>query len=157
MTAETDIADARRALDAIPRFSDEARSAIFVRLGGLTNRVFKVSTGSGNYCLRLPGAGTEAYINRNIEKANAEAAAAAGVSPQVVHFGDDGVMVTRFIEGSKTMTAEEFHENAGRRRACRRGLPRAPRQVEAVRVPLRAVLDDRRLSQASCQSWGGAA
>jgi thiamine kinase-like enzyme len=113
MTAETDIGDARRALGDIPRFADEARSTIFVRLGGLTNRVFKVSTGSGNYCLRLPGAGTEAYINRTIERANAEAAAAAGVSPQVVHFGDDGVMVTRYIEGSKTMTAEEFLNTPG--------------------------------------------
>jgi thiamine kinase-like enzyme len=113
MTAETDIADARSALGSTPRFTDEARSAIFVRLGGLTNRVFKVSTGSGNYCLRLPGAGTEAYINRGVEKVNAEAAAAAGVSPQVVHFGDDGVMVTRFIEGAETMSGERFRDTPG--------------------------------------------
>ena len=81
MSAEQDVADARVALAAIPKFKEEAGSAIFERLGGLTNRVFKVSTGSGNYCLRLPGAGTETYINRGVEKANAEAAAAAGVSP----------------------------------------------------------------------------
>ena len=52
---------------------------------------FKVSWRSRNFCLRLPGAGTEVYINRAIERANAEAAAEAGVSPEVVYFGDDGV------------------------------------------------------------------
>jgi thiamine kinase-like enzyme len=113
MSAEQDVADAREALAAIPKFKDEAGSAIFERLGGLTNRVFKVSTGSGNYCLRLPGAGTEAYINRGVEKANAEAAAAAGVSPELVHFGDDGVMVTRFVWGAQTMSSERFRDTAG--------------------------------------------
>jgi thiamine kinase-like enzyme len=113
MSAEQDVADAREALAAIPKFKEEAGSAIFERLGGLTNRVFKVSTGSGNYCLRLPGAGTEAYINRGVEKANAEAAAAAGVSPELVHFGDDGVMVTRFVWGAQTMSSERFRDTAG--------------------------------------------
>lgn len=37
------------------------------RLGGLTNRVFRVETAEGVYCLRLPGEGTEEYINRGSE------------------------------------------------------------------------------------------
>ncbi len=113
MTAEFDIADARRALAAIGRFSRDAADAKIERLGGLTNRVFRVSTPTGTFCLRLPGAGTEAYINRSVEKANAEAAAASGVSPEVIHFGDDGVMVTRFIDGAKTMSGELFRTTPG--------------------------------------------
>jgi thiamine kinase-like enzyme len=113
MTAETDIADARRALACVARLGADAPHAEFERLGGLTNRVFKATTRSGAFCLRLPGAGTEAYINRAVERANAEAAAAAGVSPEVVHFGDDGVMVTRYVEGAETMSAERFLSSPG--------------------------------------------
>jgi thiamine kinase-like enzyme len=113
MTSEADLADAGRALANVPGFYDELPVARFERLGGLTNRVFKISSRRGTFCLRLPGAGTEAYINRAVERANAEAAAAAGVSPEVVYFGADGVMMTRYVDGSTTMSAERFRETAG--------------------------------------------
>ena len=113
MTAETDIAEARKAFAVTGRLCGDAGHAQFERLGGLTNRVFKVSCGNGNFCLRLPGAGTEVYINRAVERANAEAAAEAGVSPEVIHFGDDGVMVTRYIEGAVTMSGEHFRDIPG--------------------------------------------
>ena len=113
MTSETDLADARRALATVPGFYDELPSARLERLGGLTNRVFKVASRRGAYCLRLPGAGTEAYINRKVERANAVAAATAGVSPDVVYFGDDGVMMTRYVEGSTTMSGERFRDTPG--------------------------------------------
>ena len=144
MTAETDIADARRALTSVGRLSADAPHAEFERLGGLTNRVFKVTTRSGNYCLRLPGAGTEAYINRAVERANAEAAAEAGVSPEVIHFGDDGVMVTRYVEAAATMSAARFRDTAGA--VERAGL--AFRQLHdrskpfAFRFELFAMIDD---------------
>jgi len=114
MTAENDIADARKALAVVGSVcGEDAGHAQFKRLGGLTNRVFKVSCRSRNFCLRLPGAGTEVYISRAIERANAEAAAEAGVSPEVVYFGDDGVMVTRYIEGAMTMSGERFRDVPG--------------------------------------------
>ena len=75
------------------------------RLGGLTNRVWRV----GGYVLRLPGPGTEAYINRRDEAAAAHAAARAGVSPAVVFVDPtSGIMVTRFIAGTVTMTPKLF-------------------------------------------------
>ena len=80
------------------------------RLGGLTNRVYRV----GDWCLRLPGQGTEAYIDRAVEAVNARAAAAAGVSPEVV-FVDPatGVMLTRYVAGTVTMTPQLFHTRPG--------------------------------------------
>ncbi|MBP9183955.1 MAG: LPS biosynthesis choline kinase, partial [Fuscovulum sp.] len=51
------------------------------RMGGLTNRVYRI----GDVVLRLPGRGTEAYIDRANEAAAARAAALAGVSPEVIH------------------------------------------------------------------------
>jgi len=80
------------------------------RLGGLTNLVFRV----GDTCVRLPGAGTEEYINRAHEAVAARAAADAGVSPEVIHADPEtGIMATRFIEGAVTMTPEGFRNDIG--------------------------------------------
>lgn len=110
----TDIDSAKAALAAIPAFAGRDLSgAAFARLGGLTNLVFRVDVDGDSYCLRLPGEGTSEYIDRNVEKTNASAAAKAGVSPEVIHFGADGVMVTRFLDGAETMTAELFRSTPG--------------------------------------------
>lgn len=92
------------------------------RLGGLTNRVYRV----GDAVLRLPGAGTEAYIDRANEAVAARAAAAAGVAPQVLFADtDSGVMVTRHLDGVATMTPDSF--------ATRPGAPaRAARALRAL-------------------------
>ena len=80
------------------------------RLGGLTNRVWRV----GAHTLRLPGAGTESYINRADEAVAARASAKADVAPEVVHADPaTGIMVTRFIEGTVTMTPEGFATRDG--------------------------------------------
>jgi len=80
------------------------------RLGGLTNLVFRV----GDACVRLPGAGTEEYINRAHEAEAARAAADAGVSPDIIHADPEtGVMATRFIDGAVTMTPDGFRADMG--------------------------------------------
>lgn len=80
------------------------------RLGGLTNRVYRV----GETCLRVPGKGTEEYIDRGNEAVAAREAARAGVSPDVLHFDPaGGVMVTRFVAGTETMSAEKFKTRSG--------------------------------------------
>ncbi len=81
----------------------------FRRLGGLTNRVWL----AGDAVLRIPGAGTEEYIDRKAEGVTARAAARAGVSPEVLHFGDDGVMVTRAVPGIVTMSPDAFRDRPG--------------------------------------------
>jgi hypothetical protein len=48
------------------------------RLGGLTNRVYRL----GDVVLRMPGRGTEAYIDRANEAVAARAAALAGSAPR---------------------------------------------------------------------------
>jgi thiamine kinase-like enzyme len=79
------------------------------RLGGLTNRVYRV----GENVLRIPGAGTEEYINRSTEAASALIAAKADVSP-AVRFADakTGIMVTQHITAT-TMTPDNFKQRLG--------------------------------------------
>ena len=84
------------------------------RLGGLTNRVYRVRGGGADpVVLRIPGEGTEAYIDRTVEAVNARAAARAGVSPEVLHVDPPrGLMLTRHVEGV-TMTPERFRATPG--------------------------------------------
>jgi thiamine kinase-like enzyme len=97
----------RQVLASIP--GAKAKGDI-TRLGGLTNRVYRV----GDLCIRLPGAGTEEYIDRHNESVAAREAARAGVSPEVLHAASvTGIMVTRFIEGAATMSPEAFRNRAG--------------------------------------------
>ncbi len=104
---------ARLALAAIPLVGTAAGTAAITRLGGLTNLVFKVEVGELRYCLRLPGKGTETYIDRKVEDTNARAAATSGVSPKVIHFGEDGVMLTSFVDHAVTMSGALFKARDG--------------------------------------------
>jgi thiamine kinase-like enzyme len=81
-----------------------------VRLGGLTNRVYRC----GDRVLRVPGKGTEAYIDRLNEVAAARAAAEAGVGPAVLHAdAATGLMVTRLVPDAVTMTPALFRSRPG--------------------------------------------
>lgn len=68
--------------------------------GALTNTSYKVSTDGGIYVLRLAGAGTSEYVDRESEGHNARVAASVGVNAEVLYFdAKDGTMLTRFVEG----------------------------------------------------------
>ena len=103
----SDLDLARDAIGAIPALAGAGEP---VRLGGLTNLVFRV----GDYCLRIPGKGTEEYIDRANEAVAAREAARAGVSPEVIHVdGATGIMATRFIGAAVTMSPEAFRSRQG--------------------------------------------
>ncbi len=110
---DEETAGARHALAAILEFSATAGGARISRLPGLTNRVYEVTLPDGHYALRIPGDGTSAIIDRNAEEANARAAARAGIAPEILHFGADGVMLTRFIEGAEPLTLDRIAANPG--------------------------------------------
>ena len=107
-------ADIAEALARIPFFQDVPPERFACeRLGGLTNLVFKVILGEDRYVLRIPGEGTEQYIDRKIEAHNARVAAEAGVSADVFFFDEnDGLMLCSFLDGS-TMTPESFRSVKG--------------------------------------------
>ena len=103
------------ALDRIPLLKDVARGSVTCeRLGGLTNLVFKVGAGAETYVLRIPGEGTEEYIDRKVEAHNARVAAGAGVSAEVLFFDEtDGLMLARYLAGCVTMSPELFKSRPG--------------------------------------------
>lgn len=104
-------ADIRLAVARVPLLAGLDPAALApVRLGGLTNRVYRL----GDWCLRLPGQGTETYIDREVEATNARSAAAAEVAPEVLFVDPaSGIMLTRFLGATTTMTPELFRTRAG--------------------------------------------
>ncbi|HFC05437.1 MAG TPA: LPS biosynthesis choline kinase, partial [Rhizobiales bacterium] len=114
MTDQT-IEQARKVITGLEVFKGADAATIPVtRLGGLTNLVFRVEHEGQVLCLRLPGSGTEEYIDRKVEAHNARAAARAGVSPQVLFTDPEtGIMVAKFLDGFETMTPQIFASKKG--------------------------------------------
>ena len=103
------------ALSNAPGFETiKAKECKITRLGGLTNLVHLVETKDANIIVRIPGEGTENYINRATELTNATAAWRAGISAEVI-WADvkTGVMISRAIDGIETMTPALFRTRSG--------------------------------------------
>ncbi|MEP0520545.1 MAG: choline/ethanolamine kinase family protein [Hyphomicrobiales bacterium] len=103
------------ALRQVPEFRNIDVSADKVtRLGGMTNLVFKVQLPKQNIIVRIPGKGTEDYIDRAVELNNATAAAKAGVSANILWAdANSGIMISECIEDIQTMTPELFATTTG--------------------------------------------
>ncbi len=103
--------------DVIARIDDwKGKDVRFEELGGgITNRNYLVSVagdpgaaGVGRFVLRIPGEGTETFIDRTRELHNHAAAAAAGVTPPLLHVIQPGdCTVVPFIP-SETMHPESI-------------------------------------------------
>jgi thiamine kinase-like enzyme len=103
----------KSALQRIPQLAGRENLGVN-RLGGLTNLVFHVEDGAQNYLLRIPGEGTEEYIDRKVEIYNANVAADAGVSARVL-FADpeDGLMLADYLGDTVTMSPDLFGSRSG--------------------------------------------
>ena len=87
------------------------------RLGGLTNLVYCLTYKNQKKLLRIPGSGTDEFINRQNEKHDAMVAAESGVSAKVLFFdSSDGLMLSEFIEGD-TLNEERFQNLGSVRRS----------------------------------------
>ena len=103
--------------DVIARIDDwKGKDVRFEELGGgITNRNYVVTVDGdpgaaavGRFVLRIPGEGTEAFIDRTRELNNHAAAAAAGVTPPLLHVIQPGdCTVVPFIQG-ETMHPESI-------------------------------------------------
>jgi thiamine kinase-like enzyme len=93
--------DLRAVIEAMPSWASAGRIGITPIEGGITNRNYRVDVDGEAFVVRLMGADTELLeIDRDAERAAAEAAAAAGVGPEVVAYLPVlRSLVTRFIDG----------------------------------------------------------
>ena len=103
-----------QALQNLPQFAGASPdSYTATRLGGLTNLVYHIETADKKLIVRIPGEGTNAYIDRKVELHNARVAANAGISAPILWADDSGTMISRYLEGTTTMTPAEFKSRKG--------------------------------------------
>ena len=109
-------------------------------------------------CMRIPGEKTGDYINRAVEADNAKAAAAAGVNAEVLFFDAarraDALPLPRGLPHHVAGAVPDPARRPGARRPG--AAPDAPLGPE-LRLPLRALQHDRRLSEAAGQAGRRAA
>ena len=105
----TEVFEALSSIENFQHLSSETTSV--ERLGGLTNRNYKIQCHHGTYVLRLAGEGTGDYINRSEEYYNASIASSAGVNAEIIHFDTkSGTMICRYIENSITLDIEKLRD-----------------------------------------------
>lgn len=92
---------------AVPGWADHGFTATPLTQG-ITNRNFRVDVNGESFVVRLSGRKTELLgIDRYAERMAAEAAAAAGVAPEVIAFlPEHGALVTRFVEARPLPTED---------------------------------------------------
>ncbi|MDD6678366.1 MAG: phosphotransferase [Firmicutes bacterium] len=89
--------------------------------GGVTNLTYALCTESGKkYALRVPGKGTNEYINRADEMANIAVANTLGIMPYVTCADPEtGILIMDFIENSVACSMEDVYHDASLERICR--------------------------------------
>jgi thiamine kinase-like enzyme len=103
----------KAALPRIPQLADKTDLGV-TRLGGLTNLVYLIEDHGTQYVLRIPGEGTEEYIDRDVELVNARVAADAGVSAEILYADPgDGLLLMDHLGDAVTMTPDLFNSRAG--------------------------------------------
>jgi thiamine kinase-like enzyme len=108
--------------------------------GGITNHNAKVELDGEAYVLRVAGKDTELLgIDRSVELAATEAAAAAGVGPEVIAFVEpEGWLVTRFVAGEipplERMRERPMLERAARTLRAFHDGPAIPGRFDSFRV-----------------------
>ena len=96
----------RDLLEAINRIDDWKGREIKYEpvVGGITNPNWKVTVEGKAFFVKIPGRGTEAFIDRDNAHIASVIAANEGIGPAVYYyFEDTGVEVTEFLEGYRTL------------------------------------------------------
>lgn len=88
------------------------------RLGGMTNRTYRVETAEGELVVRLPGEGTEKMIDRRSEELSTRLACRLGIDAPLLYFGKTGEKISRYIPNAHTMTAEDMRRPEALRKAA---------------------------------------
>jgi len=94
----------------VPEWTGRAASYCSVT-GGITNATFRVAFADGPdlYFIKVPGKGTEKFIDRRIAHEAAKNAGQTGLGPRVFHFFDDtGVEVSEFVDGYRSCNNVDF-------------------------------------------------
>lgn len=92
----------------------DVSGAEIVKIGGMSNKNFKVTIEGRNYVLRVPGNGSDGMVERSNEEFNALEACKLGVNPEIRYFNpESGIKLADFVENAETLNAATIqrHDN----------------------------------------------
>ena len=92
----------------------EVDAANVTKIGGMSNKNFKVNVEGKNYVLRVPGNGSEGMVVRSCEEFNSAEACKMGITPSIRYFNSQtGIKLTDFIENAETLNSATIqrHDN----------------------------------------------
>ncbi|MBD5403147.1 phosphotransferase [bacterium] len=92
---------------------DVSRAEI-IRIGGMSNKNFRVTLNGHDYVLRVPGNGSEGMVERSNEEFNAIQGCKLGVNPEIRYFDPDtGIKLADYIENAETLNPATIqrHDN----------------------------------------------
>ena len=100
------------AISRIPQLKAFSSANLGIKkVGGLTNRNYQVTADRDVYVLRVPGEGTEQYVDRDADEQAGRITSGLGVNAELVFFEKGtGVQLTRFVEDASMMTPERFKD-----------------------------------------------
>lgn len=84
------------------------------RIGGMSNKNFRVDFNGKSYVLRIPGPGSEGMVERANEEFNAILGCKMGVNPEIRYFNaKTGVKLADFVDNAETLNAATIqrHDN----------------------------------------------
>lgn len=93
---------------------EDVSSAIITKMGGMSNKNFRVDYRGQSYVLRVPGNGSEGMVERVNEEFNANEGSHLGVNPETYYFdAHTGVKLTAYIEQAETLNSATIqrHDN----------------------------------------------
>ena len=95
---------------------DVSRAEI-VRIGGMSNKNFRIGLEGKSYVLRIPGPASGEMVERANEEFNALAGCRLGVNPEIRYFDvDTGIKLADYVENAVTLDAATIQEPANLRR-----------------------------------------
>lgn len=80
--------------------------------GGLTNTSYKILSGDEIYVMRIPGVGTNEYIDRGIELNNMSKLNDLDIIPHIYYSNTDtGIIISKFIRNNRELNKDDLYNN----------------------------------------------
>lgn len=90
-----------------------------VKIGGMTNKNYKVSFNSETVILRLPGIGTDKMINRKNEIRNSKLVVELDIDSEILYIDDQsGIKISKYIENAETLTGRSSKKEENMRKVA---------------------------------------
>lgn len=99
---------------------EDVSGAVIEKMGGMSNKNFKVTKDGKSYVLRVPGNGSDGMVDRGNEKFNADEASRLGINPPIFYYDSHtGIKLTEFIENAETLNAATIQRHDNMRKIAR--------------------------------------